>query len=85
MTWFLSIASEDLPAGTRMQRMLEIDGEAIDFLDDGGALHRRVYEDVLAGRGLGLADARPCIETAAALRTMETTTKRERGHPRLRA
>lgn len=84
VTWFLSIEPEDLPPGARMQRTLHIDGEPIDFLDESGGLHRRVYEDVLAGRGLGLDDARPCVVTASELRTMATTTKRERVHPRLR-
>lgn len=84
VTWFLSVAPEDLEPNVRMQRTLEIDGQPTDFLDEGGALHRRVYEEVLAGRGLRLDDARACIATASALRTMETTTKRERVHPRLR-
>lgn len=84
VTWFLSIAAEDLAPGTRVQRTISVDGETIDLLDEGSVLHRRVYEDVLAGRGLGLAEARPCIETAYALRTMAPTTKRERVHPRLR-
>lgn len=84
VTWFLSIAHEDVAPGGRMQRSLVIDAEPIDLVDEGGMLHRRVYEEVLAGHGLGLADARSCILTASALRTMETTTKRERVHPRLR-
>lgn len=85
VTWFLSIDVDDVPPGARMERTLKIDGEVVDLVDQGGDLHRRVYEEVIAGRGLGLSEARPCIVTASQLRTMETTTNRERVHSRMRA
>lgn len=83
--WFLSVDASDLPSGVRMHRVLHIDGQPLDFADGFGALHRDVYADILAGRGLGLQDARPSIELAARVRRMETVMTREATHPHLRA
>lgn len=71
--WFLSVEADDLPpspaASTpRSFRCLTIDGEAIDLSEGFTDLHTRVYEDVLAGRGLGIDDARPSIELVSQLR-----------------
>jgi UDP-N-acetyl-2-amino-2-deoxyglucuronate dehydrogenase len=52
---------------------MRVDGEEIDFTDGFEDLHTRVYEEVLAGRGFGIADARPSIELAARIRSAEVT------------
>jgi UDP-N-acetyl-2-amino-2-deoxyglucuronate dehydrogenase len=71
--WLLSIDPADLPAGHRStgrpaHRSLLVDGERIDFSDGFADLHTRVYAEILAGRGLGLSDAKPGIELAHRLR-----------------
>jgi UDP-N-acetyl-2-amino-2-deoxyglucuronate dehydrogenase len=71
--WFLSNDSSDIPApesgGARTAfRSLQIDGRAVEFSDGFTDLHPRVYEDILAGRGLGITAARPSIELAHHIR-----------------
>ncbi len=72
--WALSIDREDLPegavtAGKSTYRSMRVDGQEVEFSDGFTDLHTRVYEETLAGRGFGLADARPAIELAYRLRT----------------
>ena len=43
-------------------RSMTVDGQQLEFSDGFTDLHTRVYEGVLAGRGCGVADARPSIE-----------------------
>ena len=59
----LSIRPTDPP-----QRILTIDGESIDLTDGFTDLHTKVYQETLAGRGLGIEDARPAIELAYKIR-----------------
>ena len=64
--WFLSVDPQDLPesaraAGRTTFRSITVDGHEIEFTEGFGDLHTRVYEDTLAGRGFGIADARPSI------------------------
>lgn len=71
--WFLSVDAHDLPdeamtAGQPTWRCLEFDGETFEFSGGFTDLHTRVYEDILAGGGFGLADTRPAIELAESLR-----------------
>jgi len=71
--WFLSAESVDLPfqpePGRRTTfRSLTVDGEQLEFSDGFTDLHTRVYEETLAGRGFGLADARPSIELSHRIR-----------------
>ncbi|MBN2303699.1 MAG: Gfo/Idh/MocA family oxidoreductase [Anaerolineae bacterium] len=65
--WFLSIDHRDLPfepdPGVRTTyRSITVDGEEIEFTGGFTDLHTRVYEEILAGRGFGIEDARPSIE-----------------------
>lgn len=71
--WSLSINEEHLPAevkvkGKRTYRSLTMDGDEIEFSDGFTELHTNSYKEILAGRGFGLADARPSIELAYQLR-----------------
>jgi UDP-N-acetyl-2-amino-2-deoxyglucuronate dehydrogenase len=43
-----------------------------------------VYEDVLAGKGFGIDDARPSVELAHRLRTATVTSPSEPAHPIVR-
>jgi UDP-N-acetyl-2-amino-2-deoxyglucuronate dehydrogenase len=86
--WFLSTDASDLPfaaaPGQRTtHRSITVDGQEIEFSDGFGDLHTRVYEGVLAGRGFGIADARPSIELAAHIRRDELSRDTERRHPML--
>jgi UDP-N-acetyl-2-amino-2-deoxyglucuronate dehydrogenase len=71
--WFLSTDSSDLPftaePGKRTtHRSIAIDGTEVEFSDGFTNLHTRIYEEVLAGRGFGIADARPSIELSHQIR-----------------
>lgn len=65
--YFLSINENTLPkevreAGKRTYRLLELDGEEVEFSDGFTELHTDSYKKILAGDGYGLDEVRPCIE-----------------------
>ena len=71
--WYLSAEAEDLPftpvPGSRTTfRSIVVDGEQLEFSDGFTDLHTRAYEEVLAGRGFGIDEARPSIELAHCIR-----------------
>lgn len=71
--WLLSIDAADLPPRREpehgsVHRSLLVDGVELDFSCGGEDLHTRLYEQVLAGRGFGLRDARPSLELVHRLR-----------------
>jgi UDP-N-acetyl-2-amino-2-deoxyglucuronate dehydrogenase len=70
--WFLSIDRTDLPDAVQgvqpTYRSITVDGEEIEFSGGFVDLHTIVYEDVLAGRGFSLEDARPSIELVHSMR-----------------
>jgi UDP-N-acetyl-2-amino-2-deoxyglucuronate dehydrogenase len=71
--WMLSINEQDLPLeakqkGKRTFRSLQMNGNEIEFSDGFTELHTKSYSEILAGRGFGLADARPSIELAHEIR-----------------
>ncbi len=83
--WFLSLEAADLPPGAATaQRALTLDGEPVEFSDGFTDLHTRVYAAILEGRGLGLADARPAIQLAHALRHAALAPGDGLTHPALR-
>ena len=73
--WYLSVEEEDLPAdlpdGQRTFRSIQVDGDEVEFSGGFGDLHTRVYEEIIAGRGYSIEDARPAIELVHSLRTGE--------------
>ena len=73
--WFLSIDARDLPYEVRGKkstyRKIDIGGEKLEFSEGFTDLHTVSYQEILAGRGYGLEDARHCIETADSIRTAE--------------
>ena len=78
--WYLSLESSDLPPeaeGKTTFRSITIDDEEIEFSGGFTDLHTRVYEEVLAGDGFGIDDARPSIELVHQLRNMPLTVNRE--------
>lgn len=65
--WFLSINSETLPSevaekGQRTFRSIQIEGEELEFSHGFTDLHTRSYEEVLAGNGFRIEEARNSIE-----------------------
>lgn len=85
--WFLSTDRADLPvpavaAGRSTFRSIVVDGKEVEFTEGFTDLHTRVYEEILAGRGFGIQDARPSVELAARIRTASVAHSdvRGRGH-----
>ncbi len=84
--WFLSVEEDDLPAGLADKdqfayRSLKIDGEEFDFSGGFTDLHTMVYQDILAGRGYGVDDARPALELVHSLRELEVVNSSFDAHP----
>jgi UDP-N-acetyl-2-amino-2-deoxyglucuronate dehydrogenase len=90
VNWFLSINGSDLPETVRQAekfafRSIKIEGEEVEFTDGFTDLHTRVYEDILAGGGFGIEDARPSIELVHRLRTSDLVSAPPTAHPFLRS
>jgi len=84
--WFLSIDANDLPeAATQNQlstfRSITIDNKEIEFSGGFTDLHTVSYNEILAGRGFGLAHARNSIEIAHAIRNSAISGKSSDYHP----
>ena len=84
--WFLSVDSSDLPyqanpGVSSTYRSITIDGEEIEFTDGFTDLHTRVYEEILAGRGFGIDDARPSINLVYRIRTAPLSSFDDMVHP----
>lgn len=77
--WFLSVDPADLPFESvpgklSTYRSITIDGEEVEFTEGFADLHTRIYEEILAGRGFGIDDARPSLELVHRIRTMEVAS-----------
>lgn len=70
--WFLSIDAEDLPEQVRGKqstyRSITCDGRELEFSAGFTDLHTISYQEILAGRGYGIEDARHCVETVDYIR-----------------
>lgn len=87
--WFLSVDAEDLPAqakavGKTTYRSITVDGKEVEFSEGFTDLHTRVYEETLAGRGFGIAEARPSIKLTYGIRTAPISPNDECVHPFLK-
>ena len=76
--WYLSAEAADLPFEPRPGsqttfRAITVDGQQLEFSEGFTDLHTRVYEEVLAGRGFGIAAARPSIELSHRIRQAPIT------------
>lgn len=74
--WFLSTDRNDLPeaqrkAGQTIFRSVQLNDEEIEFSAGFTDLHTVVYQDILAGGGFGLEDARPSITLVHQLRHLD--------------
>ncbi|MFV0446090.1 MAG: Gfo/Idh/MocA family oxidoreductase [Planctomycetaceae bacterium] len=86
--WFLSTDVEDLPEETRAKgdfayRSMLLDGQEIEFSRGFKDLHTQVYEEVLAGRGSRISDARPAIQTVYDVNHMDVVNGGQKAHSHL--
>ncbi|MFO0594784.1 MAG: Gfo/Idh/MocA family oxidoreductase [Myxococcaceae bacterium] len=86
--WFLSIDNSDLPftpePGKKTTfRSITVDGKEIEFSEGFTDLHTKVYQELLAGRGFGLSDARGSIELVHQIRTADVKVSTD-AHPMAR-
>ena len=83
--WFLSIDADDLPDGVRgvkpAYRSITINGEPLEFSEGFTDLHTISYREILAGRGYGLEDVRPCIATVDMIRHAPVVANSADRHP----
>ena len=83
--WFLSIDANDLPDGVKGKkptyRNIDVSGEQLEFSEGFMDLHAVSYKEILAGRGYGLVDARPCVETVNVIRTARPVAPGADAHP----
>lgn len=87
--WFLSLDTADLPeeaarSGKRTFRSIKIDGKELEFSEGFTDLHTRSYEEILKGRGFGLADARASVEIAHDIRHASPAPLAGEYHPFLK-
>ena len=87
--WFLSIDGNDLPDKVKAEggyafRSLKLDGEEFDLSAGFTDLHTKVYEETLAGRGLGIDEARPSVQLVYDIRHSEVGGERDNQHPWLK-
>ncbi|MEO9022403.1 MAG: Gfo/Idh/MocA family oxidoreductase [Ginsengibacter sp.] len=71
--WHLSIDVNTLPeeikaSGKRTYRVLNIDGESLEFSDGFTELHTKSYQQILAGNGFPLEETRRSIELVHVIR-----------------
>jgi UDP-N-acetyl-2-amino-2-deoxyglucuronate dehydrogenase len=84
--YFLSINEETLPAevrkaGKRTYRLLEMNGEEIEFSDGFTDLHTESYRQIMAGNGFPLSDAIPSIQLVHDIRHSAPVGLRGDFHP----
>ena len=87
--WFLSVDAGDLPFAAQpgrrsTYRSIQVDGAELEFTEGFTDLHTAVYREVLEGRGLRLADARPSIELVHQIRSSPLTAPAASAHPLVR-
>jgi UDP-N-acetyl-2-amino-2-deoxyglucuronate dehydrogenase len=87
--WFLSVDYNDIPSalkekGQRTYRSITVDGEEIEFSEGFTDLHTMTYNEILAGRGFGLKDARQSVETAYTIRNSTPVGLKGEYHPILK-
>lgn len=87
--WFLSIDANDLPESVKGKqptyRSIDIEGDEIEFSGGFTDLHTISYQEILAGRGYGLEDARFGVKTVEHIRhAKDLATDESRLHPNVK-
>jgi UDP-N-acetyl-2-amino-2-deoxyglucuronate dehydrogenase len=88
--WFLSLDYNDIPVlyrsnGKRTYRSITVNDEEIEFSEGFADLHTMTYQEILAGRGFGLKEARQSVETAYTIRNSQPTGLQGDYHPILKS
>ena len=63
------LVSAEVKGKKSTYRNIDISGQQLEFSEGFTDLHTTSYQEILAGRGYGLEDARHCIETVDVIRT----------------
>ena len=84
--WFLSVNYDFIPEhikaiGQRTYRSITVEGEEIEFSGGFTDLHTRSYEEILAGNGFGLQEAKPSIEIVHEIRNASPQGLKGDYHP----
>jgi len=84
--WFLSIDAGDLPDSVKGKkptyRSITVNGKEMEFSEGFTDLHTISYQEILAGRGYGIEDARHCVETVNVIRSASiANAQNDEGHP----
>jgi UDP-N-acetyl-2-amino-2-deoxyglucuronate dehydrogenase len=87
--WFLSIDEADLPqtardAGKTTFRSITVDGKEVEFSDGFADLHTASYQEIVAGKGFGLEEVKPSIQTVFEIRNAREAALRGDYHPFLK-
>jgi UDP-N-acetyl-2-amino-2-deoxyglucuronate dehydrogenase len=87
--WMLSLDSRDVPgdilkSGKRTFRSITVDGEEFEFSEGFTELHTMTYNEILAGKGYGLEDARNSVETVYTIRNTSPIGLKGDYHPFLK-
>ena len=84
--WFLSINGRDLPESSEDRvacRRISIGDRVCTLSGDFRELHAKSYDEILAGRGFTLDEARQAVSTVAAIRTAPVLGASADAHPYL--
>ena len=84
--YFLSINANCLPPNAvqgekRTYRTIMIDGEEFEFSQGFTELHTKSYEEILAGRGFRISEARNCIQIVSDIRHSQPIGLKGDYHP----
>ena len=84
--WFLSVNYDLIPEhikaiGQRTYRSIKVEGKEIEFSDGFTDLHTHSYEEILAGNGFGLQEAKPSIEIVHEIRNSTPVGLKGEYHP----
>ena len=87
--WFLSLDSRDLPQAAQQNKMstyrsIMVSGQEVEFSEGFGDLHTLTYREILDGKGFGLEDVRPSIETVFEIRNSKEAGAKGDYHPFLK-
>jgi UDP-N-acetyl-2-amino-2-deoxyglucuronate dehydrogenase len=86
--WFLSIDADDLPDHVKGRqstfRNIDVSGEKLEFSEGFTDLHTISYQEILAGNGYGLEDARHSVEAVNVIRTSKISPLNDDTHPYIR-
>jgi UDP-N-acetyl-2-amino-2-deoxyglucuronate dehydrogenase len=79
--WFLSLDKNDLPTGDKTFRSITINGEEMEFSEGFTDLHTISYKEILEGRGFGIDEAKPSVETVYEIRNLNPAGLKGEYHP----